>query len=139
MEIIANGIQTLPVGANVLFTDTPIKPSRCIKHRDGSGLITLKGATDQCYARYFVAFSGNVAVPEDGVTGDVTLAITLDGEPLAGTSMIETLANVDIYRNVATFTYIEVPKGCCASVSVRNTSATPINVQSANLIAVRVA
>lgn len=139
MEIIANGIQTLPIGANVIFTDTPIKPSKCIRHRDGSGLITLKGATNQCVARYFVAFSGNVAVPEDGVTGDVSLAIALDGEALAGTNMIETLANVNIYRNVATFTYIEVPKNCCASLAVRNTSATPINVQTANLIAVRVA
>lgn len=139
MEIIANGIQTLAIGANVIFTDTPIKPSKCIRHRDGSGLITLRGATNQNCARYFIAFSGNIAVPEDGVTGDISLAIALDGEAITGTNMIETLANVDIYRNVATFVYVEIPKGCCASVSVKNTSATPINVQTANLIAVRVA
>ena len=127
------------IGANVIFTDTPIKPSKCIRHRDGSGLITLRGATNQNCARYFIAFSGNIAVPEDGVTGDISLAIALDGEAITGTNMIETLANVDIYRNVATFVYVEIPKGCCASVSVKNTSATPINVQTANLIAVRVA
>jgi hypothetical protein len=35
--------------------------------------------------------------------------------------------------------FIDVPKGCCLTVSIQNTSAQPILVQNANLIIERVA
>lgn len=35
-QIVANG-------ENVLLNETPITPSRCIVHRDGSGIVTREG------------------------------------------------------------------------------------------------
>lgn len=38
-------LQTVEAGQNVLFNATPVAPSRCIVHRDGSGIVTLRGLT----------------------------------------------------------------------------------------------
>ena len=61
MEIIANELQTVLAGANVQFTDTVVPGKACMMHRAGSGLVTLKGVTDQCRARFKV--SSGVDIP----------------------------------------------------------------------------
>ncbi len=139
MEITANAIQTVPAGANVIFTDTAICGNCSIMHREGSGLVTLRGLTDQCRARFRVSFGGNIALPADGTVGPISLAIAINGEPVATTTMISTPAAVEEFNNVFTAIFIDVPKGCCSQVSVRNTSDEPIDVQNANLIVERVA
>lgn len=143
MEIIANAIQEVAVNQNILFTDTIVKCNKWMSHRTGSGLITLKGirACDcgcQGNARYLVTFSGNIAVPTGGTAGEISLAISIDGEPAAATLMRVTPAAVDEYFNVASSTYIEAPNNCCVRIAVTNTSDQAINVQNANLTAVRV-
>ncbi len=156
MEIIANAVQTVDVNQNILFTDTVVKGNRWISHRPGSGLITLKGVKGcdcQPNARYLVTFSGNIAgaavtavsefstIPEYGkfVESELSVAIAIDGEPIQATRMRVTVANTGNYYNVSGSTYIDVPNSCCVKISVRNTSTQAINVQNANLTAVRVA
>ena len=41
--------------------------------------------------------------------------------------------------NVATSAFVDVPRGCCAALSVRNVSAQAIDVANANLMIERVA
>ena len=108
-------------------------------HRDGSGIVTLRGITNSCFARYQVTFNGNIAVPEGETVGAISIAISLAGEPLASSGAIVTPAAVDNYFNVTSTAFITVPKGCCFNVSVENTSDIPINVQNANLVVTRVA
>lgn len=142
MEIIANAIQEVAVNQNVLFTDTIVKGNKWISHRVGSGLITLKGVRGcecQGTARYLVTFSGNIAVPTGQTPGEISLAISLDGEPSQATTMRVTPAAVNEYFNISASTYIDAPNSCCVKVAVENTSTVPVNVQNANLIAVRVA
>lgn len=144
MEIISNPIQNVGVNQNILFTDTVVKGNKWISHRTGSGLITLKGlkGCDCCQpkARYLVTFSGNIAVPTGGtIPSEISVAISIDGEPIQSTRMRFGAGAVDYYYNVSASTYIEAPNGCCAKISVENTSTQAINVQNANLTAVRVA
>lgn len=142
MEIISNAVQTVDVNQNILFTDTVVKGNRWISHRLGSGLITLKGVKScdcQPNARYLVTFSGNIAVPVGGTPQQISVAIAIDGEPVRSTIMRVNPSVVDGYFNVSSSAYIEVPNNCCVKVSVENTSGIAINVQNANLIAVRVA
>lgn len=139
MELTANAIQTVAANANVLFTDTVIGGNCSILHRDGSGLVTLRGLTDQCRARFRVSFGGNIAVPTGGTVGPISLAIAINGEPVATTTMISTPAAVEEYNNVFSAIFIDVPKGCCSQISVRNISDDDIEVQNANLIVERVA
>lgn len=137
MEITASALQTVAVGQNVLFTETPVCGSNCIVHRDGSGIVTLRGQTNQCRARYRVSFGANISVPTGGTPGPISVAIAIDGEPLAASTAIVTLTVVDAFFNVSLDTFIEVPRGCCVTVAVENTSDQAINVQNANLIAER--
>lgn len=65
--------------------------------------------------------------------------IALNGETIPATTMIVTPAAVENFFNVHADTFIEVPRGCCVSVSVENTSTIAINVQNANLTAIRTA
>lgn len=139
MEIIANELQTVLTNQNVLFTDTVVPSRTCVTHRAGSGLVTLRGVTDQCRARYKVTFGGNIAIPTGGTVGPISLAIAIDGEAVASTTAIVTPAAVEEFFNVFTAVYIDIPRGCCSQISVQNTTATSIEVQNANLIVERVA
>lgn len=139
MEITAVALQTVEQGQNVLFTDTVVGGSPSIVHRGGSGLLTLRGLTNQCRALYKVTFGGNIAIPTGGTVEEISLAISVDGEPLGSTSMIVTPAAVEQFSNVFSAVFLAVPAGCCITIGVRNTSDQAISVQNANLIAERVA
>ena len=139
MEIIAVAEQTVLANQNVLFTDVVTSGNFSISHRDGSGLITLRGNTNQCRARYKVSFGGNIAVPTGGTVEAISIALALEGEGIASSTMIVTPAAVEEYFNVFGSMFIDVPRGCCLTVSVKNTSTQSILVQNANLLVERVA
>ena len=139
MELTANAIQTGAEGANVIFTDTIVSGSCSVMHREGSGLVTLRGLTNQCRARFRVSFGGNIAIPTGGTVGPISLAIAINGEPVATTTMISTPAAIEEYNNVFSAIFLDVPRGCCSQISVKNTSDQDIEVQNANLIIERVA
>ena len=139
MEITANAIQTVASNANVLFTDTVVCGNCAITHRDGSGLVTLRGLTNQCRARFRVSFGGNIAIPTGGTVGPISLAIAIDGEAVATTTMISTPAAVEEYQNVFSAIFLDIPRGCCSQISVKNISDEDIEIQNANLIVERVA
>ena len=139
MEIIATATQTVAANQNVLFTDTVTNGNCSITHRPGSGLVTLRGTTTQCRARYKVSFGGNIAFPTGGTVEAIQIALAVDGEGLASSTMIVTRAAVEENFNVVGAMFIDVPKGCCLTVSVKNTSTQDILVQNANLISERVA
>ena len=131
-------VQTVEAGQNVLFNENPVAPSRCIVHRDGSGIVTLRGLTNcQCRARFRVSFGANIAIPTGGTVGAISVALAIAGEPLPASKAIVTPAAADNYFNVYIDTYVDVPAGCCVTVAVENTSDQAISVQNANLIVTR--
>lgn len=139
MEIIANALQTVEANQNVYFTDEVTGGNCAIAHRDGSGLVSLRGLTNQCRARFKVTFGGNIAIPTGGTVEEISIALTIDGEPVPATTMIATPAAVEQFWNVFSAVFVDVPRGCCVTVSVKNTSTQAIEVQNANLIIERVA
>ena len=139
MEIIANAVQTVAANQNVYFTDTVIDGNACITHRDNSGLVSLRGLTNQCRARYRVFFGANVAIPTGGAVAPIEVAIAVDGEAVLATTMIYTPTAVDAYGNITAAVFVDVPRGCCSTISVQNIGTADINVENANLIVERVA
>ena len=119
--------QTVAANGNVVFSNTAVKGSNCIQHREGSGIITLRGLTNQCKARFFVDFS----------VGAISLAIAISGEPVLSSQMISTPAAVNQYNNVSAGIYIDVPCGCCVNIAVENTSDQAISVANANIVVTR--
>ena len=129
-----------------------------VYHRNGSGIVTLRGVVNNnsgCFARYQVTFNGNIAIPDGGTVGPISVALALDGEPILTSRAIVTPAATaddpptqNNFFNVTSTAIINVPKGCCFNVSIENTSesATPattpapaILVQNANLTISRIA
>lgn len=138
-EFTANVLQVVAAGQNVLLTETPVCGSASIQHREGSGIVTLRGMTNQCRARYKVSFGANIAIPAGGTVAPISLALAISGEPLASATAIQTPAAAEQFSNIFVAVYIEVPRGCCLTIAVENTGTGPVNVQNANLIAERVA
>lgn len=140
MEITANAVQTVAANQNVLFTESPVPSTTpAIVHREGSGLVLLRGVTKQCRARYKVTFGGNIAVPTGGTPSEISMALSLNGEPIPATSMLVTPAAAQEYFNVSSSAFIDVPICSSYTLSVKNTDANEILVQGANLIVERVA
>ncbi len=139
-EYTTNDAQEVSSSGSILFT-TDAVPCRkgYIYHRPGSGVFTLRGVTTSCFARYLVQFGGNIAVPEGGTAGAISVAIAIDGEIIPTSKAVVTPAAVSQYFNVSSFSYITVPKGCCLNVSIENSSGSSIMVENSNLLINRVA
>ena len=131
-------VQQIAANANAVFSETPVAGSNCIVHREGSGIITLRGITSQCRARYLVTFNGNIAIPTGGTVGPISIAIALEGEPLGSATATVTPAAVGDEFNVSMSAYVDVPKGCCVTVSVKNVNAQTVELQNASMIVTRV-
>ena len=156
-EFIYNAVQVVEPNQNVLLNDSISCPHGYVLHRQGSGIITLRGIVNNAcgsFARYMVTFNGNIAVPETGTPGSIAIALAIAGEPIQTSRAIVTPADVAEappstanYFNVTSAAIITVPKGCCYTVAVENVSvsedptlpAPEINVQNANLVVSRIA
>ena len=154
-EFTKNEVQTVNPNQPVTLNTTIGCNKGYVYHRNGSGIVTLRGITNNCFARYQVTFNGNIAVPSTGAVGPIAIAVALDGEPILTSRAIVTPAAVateppttENFFNVTSTAIIDVPKGCCFNVSVENVSesATPattpapaILVQNANLTVARIA
>lgn len=131
-------VQQIAANVNAVFSETPVAGSNCIVHREGSGIITLRGITNQCRARYLVTFNGNIAIPTGGTVGPISIAIALEGEALGSATATVTPAAVGDEFNVAMSAFVDVPKGCCVTVSIKNVNAQTIELQNASIIVTRV-
>ena len=134
-------VQTVAVDDNVFFTDGSRACRKgFIQHRENSGLFFLKGSNNGCKAMYRVTFDANIAIAEGGTVEPISVALTINGETLGNATAIVTPAAIGDFFNVSISTFIDVPCGCCVTVSVENTSdTTAIDVQNANIIFERVA
>lgn len=111
-------------------------------HRNESGIVILRGIVNNpcaSFARYQVTANCNIAVPEDGTAGEISVALAIDGEPIQTSRARVTPAAVDEYFNVTSTAFITVPSGCCFSVTLENTSDQAINIQNLNMPVVRTA
>ena len=138
-EYTASVAQVVATNANVLFTDAPIDNTCSIVHRSGSGIVTLRGITRQCRARFRVSFGGNIAIPTGGTVEAISAAIAIDGEGLATSTMIVTPTAVENYFNISSEALVDVPANCCLTVSIKNTSTQDVSFANSNLIIERVA
>lgn len=125
-------------GQNVPLTETAVKGSACIVHREGAGIVTLRGATQQCRALYRVSFGANIAIPEGGTVEAITAALSVDGEPLLSATATVTPAATEDYFNIFTTVLVSVPRGCCVTVAMENTSTQTINFANSNMVIDRV-
>lgn len=156
-EYVYNPVQRVNPNQNVLLQGSIPCGKGYVYHREGSGLLTLKGVVNNptsCFARYQATFNGNIAVPSDGTLGPIAIALAINGEPIQTSRAIYQPAAVatdppttENFGGVTSTAVITVPKGCCLTLSVENDSegataadvAPPILIQNANLTITRIA
>lgn len=137
-EYTNSNIVTVSAGQNVPLTETAVSSKPCIVHREGAGIVTLRGLTNQNKARFKVSFGANVAIPSGGAVSAITTALAINGEPLTSATATVTPAATEDYFNIYVSAFIEVPKGCCLTVAAENTSTQAISFANSNLIVERV-
>ena len=96
-------------------------------HQSGTGIFVLRGIVNNpttCFARYNVEFTGNISIPTGGTITPIATAIVVSGESRQGSRSIYTPTVVDNYGNVTSRATIDVPRGCCFTVSVEYVNGT---------------
>lgn len=133
--------QTVEANNNALLNDSIPCPNGYVLHRNGSGLLTLRGVTNGCnkFARYEIIANGNMAIPTGGEVGAISMAIAQNGEEIPSSLAIVTPAAVENFFNFTCSTIIDVYKGCCPSVALENSSDQDIIVQNLNVNVKRIA
>lgn len=126
--------QTVAANGSVLFGAARIQTGCSVRHEAGSGrFIALKPGI------YSVTFVGNIAIPTGGAVDPISVALSVDGETVAGTEAVYSPAAVEQFGNVAISMLVRVYPcgGGGVSIGVVNTSGEPILVDNANLVILR--
>lgn len=140
-EYSAIPVQSIAVDENVIFANGSRACHKgYIQHRDTSGIFFLKGSNGCNKAVYRVTFNGNIAIADGGTVEPISIALTINGEKLGNALATVTPTVAEAFFNVSVTTFIEIPCGCCVTVSAENVSeTTAIDVANANIIFDRVA
>ena len=140
-EYSAIAAQTVAVDENILFNNGCRACRKgFIQHRDNSGIFFLKGSSNGCRAVYRVTFDGNIAIATGGTVEPISVSLAINGEALGNATATVTPAAIGNFFNVSVTTFVDIPCGCCVTVSVKNVSdTTAIDITNANVIFDRVA
>lgn len=116
-----DAVETVALNTPIPFIDSIPCNKGYVIHASGSGIFVLRGVVNNpscCFARYEVEFTGNISIPTGGTVTPIATAIVVSGESREGSRSIYTPAAVDEYGNVTSSATVNVPKGCCFTVSV---------------------
>lgn len=116
-----------------------------IWHEDQTSSAILRGIPKcpcQNVTKYQVTAIANIALPTGATVVPIAIGLAVDGEVRPTSRAISTPAAVLEYDNVTASDIIEVPRGCCFRISVKNVSASEesdyipaplINMQNLNI------
>ncbi len=120
-------VESVALNTAIPFVDSIRCNRGYVFHQNGTGIFVLRGIVNNptsCFARYNVEFTGNISIPTGGAITPIATAIVVSGEPRQGSRAIFTPSAVDEYGNVTSRATIDVPKGCCFTVSVEYVNGT---------------
>lgn len=116
-----DSVESVALNTSIPFINSIPCNKGYVYHQSG-GIFILRGITNNCFARYEIEFTGNISIPEGGDVTPIATAIVVSGESQTGSRSIFTPAEVDEYGNVTSRTIVDVPRGCCLTVSVEYVS-----------------
>lgn len=138
-EFSSLGDQIVNPGETVTFTLNSLS-NRYVRWRQGGGSFLLSGQGSRCGCKcndsikYLVSFSANVSIPTDGTVAPISLAYSIDGATVADSIMNATPAAAGDTFMVGRVKTVPIWKGCCETVSIRNTSTVPVQVSEPNIV-----
>lgn len=135
-ELTYDPVQSIGPSGNAIFNTTIGCPKGYVIHRNGSGIVILRGAVNnRCArsARYQVMFNGNIALSEGATVGPISIALSVNGEAISTSNATVTPAAVSDFFNVTSTAIIDVPRGCCFTIGVKNTSVGAATIPSIDM------
>lgn len=150
-EFTYNPVQTVALNQPAILNTSIGCQKGYVIHENESGIVILRGIVNNLcgkFARYQVTANGNIAIPEGGTVTPIAVALAVNGEPRLTSRAIVTPAAAEDYFNITSTAIIDVPAGCCFSVSLRNvagsddptvTPAPIIDIQNLNVDVARLA
>ncbi len=111
-EYITTTDQNVALNQAIPFNSVSVPCNRGSVIPVAPGEIILRGG-----ARYEVTLQGNIMIPTGGAVTAVALGIALNGSVLPESVAIYTAQAVEEYRHIHVSVPINVPSGCCVSVS----------------------
>lgn len=128
---IAQATQSVAVNGDVVFTSSPVRtksstsPCGWLQHTDGTATFALLKA-----GIYEVVYNADITSTD---TGQASLVLENNGNAIAGTQSIYTIATASALGNVGASTLVYVPCGSQAVITLVNNSTIALNVQDANI------
>ena len=122
-----DSVESVALNTAIPFVDSIPCRKGYVVHTNNTGIFVLRGIVNNptsCIARYNVEFTGNISIPEGGAITPIATAIVVSGESRDGSRSIFTPAAVDEYGNVTSRATVDVPRGCCFTVSVEYVNGT---------------
>ena len=122
-----DAVESVALNTAIPFVDSIPCNRGYVFHQSGTGIFVLRGIVNNptsYFARYNVEFTGNISIPEGGTVTPIATAIVVSGESRQGSRSIYTPAAVDSYGNVTSRATVDVPRGCCFTVSVEYVNGT---------------
>lgn len=122
-----DAVESVTLNTPISFVDSIPCNRGYVYHQSGTGIFVLRGIVNNpscCFARYNVQFTGNISIPTGGAVTPIATAIVVSGESRDGSRSIYTPAAVDEYGNVTSRATVDVPRGCCFTVSVEYVNGT---------------
>lgn len=135
-EYVYPEVQNVAPSTGALLQDSIPCNKGYVLHRNGSGIVTLRGIVNNpCarFAEYKVGFEADIAVPVDGTAGEISVGFAIDGEIIPATIATVTPTVTGAYFHVSGQKTIRVPVGCCYTVTVENNSTQNIDMQHLNV------
>ena len=122
-----DAVESVALNTAIPFVDSIPCNRGYVFHQSGTGIFVLRGIVNNpsaCFARYNVEFTGNISIPEGGAITPIATAIVVSGEARDGSRSIYTPTLTDAYGNVTSRATVDVPRGCCFTVSVEYVNGT---------------
>ena len=124
-----NDVQTVALNSPIIFRSVNPCQQGFVYHEDETGNFLLRNvlSSNNCNPNFIyfqVTFNGNIALPEGATVVPIAVALVINGEVRPTSRAIFTPADVDEYGNVTSRATVDVPRGCCFTVSVEYVNGT---------------
>ena len=119
-----DSVESVALNQAIPFIDSIPCTKGNVYHQSGTGIFVLRGKTNNCFARYNVEFTGNIAIPTGGAITPIATSVVVSGDERVGSRSIFTPTVVDEYGNVTSRAVVDVPCGCCFTIAVEYVNAT---------------
>lgn len=138
--------QTIAANESAVLNDFTPCQSGLVIHENGSPVLILRGigGSYSCcpcmqdnYVQYRITANGNIAIPDGGTLGSISVVFTLNGIAIPASKMILTPGALGDFNPFSIDKLVPVPLGTSPSFAVTNVLPGLVNTETGQSIVMR--